>query len=157
MARSSAHISASATQIYPPPPTSSSNSPTHTSPVSQTTTANTSGYNLNTFSPTEQDSSIRKAYARRIRILDVTRLAITVLSIAAAAAVVGCEAHTLSVYNATNLDEAFFLPAIWPRDFDLRPTQGLVVGGAIALLMGLLYVLVGVLPVVGFPYLALKR
>jgi hypothetical protein len=83
-----------------------------------------------------------------MRILDVARLALMVLAIGAAAAVVGCEAHTLRLYKATRLDDGFFLPPLWPRDFDLRPTQGLMVGGAVAALAGLVYLLCGFVPVV---------
>lgn len=86
----------------------------------------------------------------RARILDLARLALTALGIGAAAAVVGCEAHGLSVYRSiARLDERFFLPSLWPANgFDLRPTLGLVVGGAVAAGTGLVYVLIGVVPVV---------
>lgn len=87
-----------------------------------------------------------------MRILDIARLSLTVLGIAAAAAVVGCHAHTLHVYNSTRLDDAFFLPPLWPGEFDLRPTVGLLVGGAVVVLAGLIYILLGIVPVVSGLY-----
>lgn len=148
MGHPDAHLSAfaSATQIYPsnsPSGSAGSGSPPHSS---HTTTH--SDFQLNPISANDEHEANEASAARRIRILDVARLALTLLTIAAAAAVVGCEAHTLSVYNATQLDDGFFLPPLWPSDFDLRPSQGLLVGGAVAALTGLVYVGLGVGPVV---------
>lgn len=138
-----AHLSASASQIYPPPPQSKKSH-------SKSSSAHSS-FHLNPISPTSDElHEPDAASSRRIRILDVARLGLTVLSIAIAATVVGCHAHTLNVYNITRLDDGFWLPPMWPREFDLRPTQGMVVGGAVAALVGLVYVLVGVVPVVSF-------
>lgn len=84
---------------------------------------------------------------QRMRILDIGRLGVTVLSVGAAVAVVGCEAHSWSAYKATKLDEEFPLPALWPRGLDLRPMQGVLVGGAVVALVGLVYLLCGIVPV----------
>ncbi len=137
------HLSASASQIYPsaspPPPPRHSASTAH---------SHSDTFQLNPVSPSSNEDESGHATARRIRVLNFGRLALTVLSIAVAAAVVGCEAHGLNVYNLTRLNDGFFLPPLWPRGLDLRPTQGMVVGGAVAALAGLVYVLVGVVPVV---------
>jgi hypothetical protein len=151
MGRDSAHLSASATQIYPSSSHSHShsNSPSHPpslSPPRSSAAHSRSELQLNPVSPSSSGHSSKQP--RWIRALDVARLALTVLIIGAAAAAVGCEAHALSVYNASRLYDGWALPGLWPLDFDLRPTQGMIVGGAIVLLMGLTYVGLGVVPLV---------
>jgi hypothetical protein len=136
MGRKDDHLSASATQIYPPQASpAQSSSETH------------SDLHLNPAFENDHEVDYDGS-TRRVRSLDLARLVLMVLSIAIAAAAVGCEAHTLNVYNTTRLDAEFFLPPLWPKNFDLRPTQGMVVGGAVAALVGLVYVLVGVVPLV---------
>lgn len=144
------HLSASATQIYPPSSSQSHSPSVSVSPPRSSHTTDPEGLHPEPLSTSDEHdrSNYDDTRARRIRILDVARLALTVFGVAAAAAVVGCEAHTLSVYNFTRLDEEFFLPPLWPAGLDLRPSHGMVVGGSMAVLMGLVYVLVGVVPVV---------
>jgi hypothetical protein len=151
MGRDSAHLSASATQIYPSSSHSHSHSnspspPRSLSPPRSSAAHSHSEFQLNPVSPSSSGHSSKQP--RWIRVLNVARLALTVLIIGAAAAVVGCEAHALSVYNASRLYDGWALPGLWPLDFDLRPTQGMVVGGTIVLLMGLTYVGLGVVPLV---------
>ena len=140
MGRADAHISASATQIYPCP----SESPPHSSHTTH------SDQLRPVAAGSEHEFEDNGDSVRRIRFLDISRLALTVLGIGAVIVVVGCEAHSLSVYKSTRLDNGFFLPTLWPENLDLRPTQGIIVGGAVAALMGLVYVVIGVVPVVSY-------
>lgn len=126
----------SATQIYP------SQSPPHTS-------SSHSSFPLDPSSPS-QELETNTAAIQRIRILDLSRLTLTVLIIATGAAVVGCEARALHAYKTTTqLDKDFSLPPLWPaQGFDLRPTQAMVGAGAVAAGSGLVYLLTGGAPVV---------
>jgi hypothetical protein len=90
--------------------------------------------------------------SRAIRLLNIAQLVLTLLAVAAAAAVIGCEAHALSVYKSTRLNEGFlgYLPPLWPvgADLDVRVTEVVVVCGCVVVLVGILGVVVGVVPLV---------
>lgn len=83
-----------------------------------------------------------------MRIFDLVRLALTVLIVGAGAAVVGCAAHALSVYDGTRLGDDWAIPALWPATLDARGTVGMVVGGAVVVAVGLGCLVLGVVPVV---------
>jgi len=67
---------------------------------------------------------------RTARSVESVRLGLTALALLAGISIVGTSADTLSVYNTTTLSGDYFL-AIWPTEFDLRPTIALVTCGAI--------------------------
>jgi len=67
---------------------------------------------------------------RTARLVESVRLGLAALALLAGISIVGTSADTLAVYNTTTLDENYFL-AIWPNEFDLRPTVALVTCGAI--------------------------
>jgi len=78
------------------------------------------------------DAGHQKA-VRTSRAIESTRLGLTVLALLSAITIVGTSADTLAVYNKTHLGEEFFL-ALWPSDFDIRPTTALVICGSIIIL-----------------------
>ncbi|OWO98731.1 hypothetical protein B2J93_8483 [Marssonina coronariae] len=67
------------------------------------------------------------------RLVESAGLGLTVLALASAVVIVGTAGDSLGVYHQTTLGPEFPL-ALWPRDFDLRPTVALVTGGTITLL-----------------------
>jgi hypothetical protein len=76
----------------------------------------------------EQQKSIKM-----IRIVESARLGLTVLALLSAIVIVGTSAETLGVYNRTHLGQDFFL-ALWPTNFDVRPTIALITCGVIIVL-----------------------
>ena len=78
------------------------------------------------------DAGHQKA-VRRSRAIESTRLGLTVLALLSAITILATSADTLAVYNQTHLSEEFFL-ALWPSDFDIRPTTALVICGSIVIL-----------------------
>jgi hypothetical protein len=67
---------------------------------------------------------------KMVRIVESARLGLAVLALLSAVVIVGTSAETLSVYNKTHLSQDFFL-ALWPTNFDTRPTVALVTCGVI--------------------------
>lgn len=141
------HTHHHSTEIHP----STSTSPSYTHSHTHSTSTHASTISPSPHSPT-LPTTTTSPHSRWPKILTTTRLLLTTLSIGAAAAVVACQAHALDFYNDTNLDEGFFLPPLWPvgkgLGLDLRSTQGMVVGGAVALLADVVYIGVGVVGVV---------
>ncbi|KAL7947371.1 hypothetical protein V8C42DRAFT_343320 [Trichoderma barbatum] len=80
-----------------------------------------------------QDLQLQAQLQAKHRLLSVvhsSRLALTVLALAAGITILGVSANGLVVYHETYLPEDFFLP-LWPSEFDLRPTAALVAGGVV--------------------------
>ncbi|KAF7560026.1 hypothetical protein G7046_g4137 [Stylonectria norvegica] len=77
----------------------------------------------------EDDAHDRRLQSRfrLLHMLDNGRLALTVLALVAAITILGVSADSIAVYNATHVPDDFFL-ALWPANFNLRPTVALVVG-----------------------------
>jgi len=71
----------------------------------------------------------QQKHTKTLRLVESVRLGLTVLSLLSALVIVGTSAETLGVYNRTHLGDDFFL-ALWPTDFDIRPTVALVTCGA---------------------------
>ena len=88
--------------------------------------------------------------------ITVGRIAISTLLVAAGAAIVGCEGHALHTYNATNLNDQWFLP-LWPQHFDLRPTVTILAAGAIILGLNLVYLVSACIPYVSPPLHSYQR
>jgi hypothetical protein len=93
---------------------------------------------------TKYESSTR---LRLLRLIHSGRIVLSVVLVAAAAAIVGCEADAIRTYNSTNLSSQWFLP-LWPQNLDLRPSIGIIVGGALIILTSSLYLLCAILPAV---------
>ncbi|KAJ2896611.1 hypothetical protein MKZ38_005401 [Zalerion maritima] len=74
--------------------------------------------------------------ARKLNLVESIRVGLTVVALCCGIIVLGVSAHTLSVYNWTNLPTDFLLP-IWPENFDARPTVALVVGSTIIVVSNL--------------------
>ena len=66
--------------------------------------------------------------------LDNARIAVTSLALVAAIVILGVSAHSLAVYEQTHLPSDFLLP-LWPKEFDIRPTNALIAGGVIVLVV----------------------
>lgn len=77
----------------------------------------------------ERHSQLRSKH-RLISIVHSSRLALTVLALAAGITVLGVSANGLLVYHETYLPAEFYL-SLWPVQFDLRPTAALIAGGVI--------------------------
>jgi hypothetical protein len=88
--------------------------------------------------------SLERKHPRIVRwsriALCVSRIAVSILLVAAGAAIVGCEGHALQNFNATNLGAQFFLP-LWPQDLDLTPTITILVVGGVILTFNLIYLI----------------
>jgi len=90
------------------------------------------------------DAGHQKA-VRTSRAIESTRLGLTVLALLSAITILGTSADTLAVYNQTHLSEEFFL-ALWPSDFDIRPTTALVICGTIVILSSIVSLAVSRVP-----------
>ncbi|PBP25237.1 hypothetical protein BUE80_DR003710 [Diplocarpon rosae] len=84
------------------------------------------------------------------RLVESVGLGLTVLVLASSIVIVATAGDTLAVYNQTTLGPEFPL-ALWPRDFDLRPTVALVTCGAIMTLCSVACLLATQVPVVFSP------
>lgn len=65
-----------------------------------------------------------------LRAVDTIRVGLTVLALAAGAAVLGLGADTLAVYKATSLPGDYLLH-LWPEEFDIRPATSLIACGVL--------------------------
>jgi hypothetical protein len=68
--------------------------------------------------------------ARLFRLLETTRLALTLLSLAFGIVILGVSADALMVYQGTYLPEEFNLP-LWPEAFNVNPTKAMVAAGTV--------------------------
>ncbi|KAI0437104.1 hypothetical protein F4803DRAFT_174180 [Xylaria telfairii] len=71
-----------------------------------------------------------------IRLLDSVRVGLTGLALLSGITILGTAANATMVYNNTHVSKGFNL-ALWPDEFDLRPTVALVVGSSIVILANL--------------------
>ncbi|KAI0432205.1 hypothetical protein F5Y09DRAFT_160991 [Xylaria sp. FL1042] len=71
-----------------------------------------------------------------IHFLNGVRVGLTVLALVSGITILGTSANALMVYNNTHVASAFNL-ALWPDEFDLRPTVALVVGSSVIILANL--------------------
>ncbi|KAH8161881.1 hypothetical protein CIB48_g6374 [Xylaria polymorpha] len=71
-----------------------------------------------------------------IRFLDSVRVGLTGLALLSGITILGTAANAILVYNNTHVSKGFNL-ALWPDEFDLRPTVALVVGSSIVILANL--------------------
>jgi hypothetical protein len=97
------------------------------------------------------DAGHQKA-VRTSRAIESTRLGLTVLALLSAIIILATSADTLAVYNQTHLSEEFFL-ALWPSDFDIRPTTALVICGAIVILSSVASLAVSRVPSVSLTHI----
>lgn len=67
---------------------------------------------------------------RLLSIVHSSRIALTILALAAGITILGVSANGLLVYHETYLPAEFYL-SLWPAQFDLRPTAALIAGGVI--------------------------
>ncbi|KAI0118619.1 hypothetical protein GGR51DRAFT_554306 [Nemania sp. FL0031] len=64
-----------------------------------------------------------------IRFLNGVRVGLTSLALLSGITILGTSANSLMVYNNTHVSSEFYL-ALWPEEFDIRPTVALVVGSS---------------------------
>jgi len=81
------------------------------------------------------------------RIVESVGLGLTVLALLSSITIVGTAGDTLGVYNKTTLGSEFPL-ALWPREFDLRPTVALVTCGTIIMLSSIAFLIATKVPAV---------
>ncbi|OAQ98502.1 hypothetical protein LLEC1_01898 [Akanthomyces lecanii] len=89
-----------------------------------------------------------------LRAVDTLRVGLTVLALAAGAAVLGLGADTLAVYKATSLPGDYLLH-LWPEQFDIRPATSLIACGVLVLVANSLALAMSKVSFVGSRYLAL--
>ncbi|EHK47546.1 hypothetical protein TRIATDRAFT_157437 [Trichoderma atroviride IMI 206040] len=77
----------------------------------------------------ERQSQLQSKH-RLLGIVHNSRIALTVLALAAGITILGVSANGLLVYHETYLPAEFHL-SLWPAQFDLRPTAALIAGGVV--------------------------
>jgi hypothetical protein len=80
------------------------------------------------FEVDSQDQHLQSK-TRALRLVDSVRIGATALALLMGLTVLGVSANTLSVYDSTHVSSDFLL-ALWPDEFNIRPTVALVVGSA---------------------------
>ena len=100
-----------------------------------------SGSSSPSYASDEQESK----YLARSRSLHWVKLGLGLVILAAGTTVVGCQAHGLHYYNDTKGYEKWWL-ALWPENFDLRPTQALLSGGIVIMISTLAFLIVAAFP-----------
>lgn len=88
-------------------------------------------------------------FLKRNRVIHFTRLGLSFLIFGIAIAVVACEAPPLRHYKNTYQWASAGL-ALWPLNFDLRPTTAAVSCGCIITVLNLVYIAVALLPSVSY-------
>lgn len=88
-------------------------------------------------------------FLKRNRIIHFTRLGLSFLIFGIAIAVVACEAPPLRHYKNTSQWASAGL-ALWPLNFDLRPTTAAISCGCIITVLNLVYIAVALLPSVSY-------
>ncbi|KAL2074974.1 hypothetical protein VTL71DRAFT_8754 [Oculimacula yallundae] len=81
------------------------------------------------------------------RIVESVGLGLTVLALLSSITIVGTAGDTLGVYNKTTLGPEFPL-ALWPHEFDLRPTVALVACGSIIMLSSIAFLVASKVPAI---------
>lgn len=68
---------------------------------------------------------------------------LTILALGAAIATLGVSADSLAKYQNTQIPAEYYLPQLWPEEFDLRPTTTLVACSAIVIAFNSMSLLMG--------------
>jgi hypothetical protein len=84
-------------------------------------------------------------FLKRNRVIHFARLGLSFLTFGIAIAVVACEAPPLRHYNRTSQWANAGL-ALWPLNFDIRPTIAALVCGCIVTVLNLVYIAAALLP-----------
>ena len=84
-------------------------------------------------------------FLKRNRVIHFARLGLSFLIFGVAIAVVACEAPPLRHYKNTSQWASAGL-ALWPLNFDLRPTIAAISCGCIITILNLVYIAVALLP-----------
>lgn len=84
-------------------------------------------------------------FLKRNRVVHFARLGLSFLTFGVAIAVVACEAPPLRNYKRTSQWANAGL-ALWPLNFDLRPTIAALVCGCIITILNLVYIAAALLP-----------
>ncbi|KAJ5312008.1 hypothetical protein PENANT_c022G04479 [Penicillium antarcticum] len=91
-------------------------------------------------------------FLKRNRVIHFVRLGLSFLTFGVAIAVVACEAPPLRHYNRTSQWASAGL-ALWPLNFDIRPSIAALVCGSIVTVLNLVYITAALLP---SPYSRIK-
>ncbi|KAI5459991.1 hypothetical protein BGZ63DRAFT_262702 [Mariannaea sp. PMI_226] len=81
----------------------------------------------------DSDDLRQESKIRIYRLVESARIGLTALALAAGVTVLGVAANSVSIYNATNVTDAYLLP-LWPVNMDLRPTVVFIVTSTIIIL-----------------------
>jgi len=88
-------------------------------------------------------------YYCHLALLRSIRIGLSVLTLAATIAILGTSGSALNTYERTYLSEEWLLP-LWPIEFDIRPTKGLLGSAAVIAFFSLLVIGVSVMPMVSY-------
>lgn len=91
-------------------------------------------------------------FLKRSRAIHWARLGLSFFILIVAVAVIACEAVPFQHYKSTAQWANAGL-ALWPLNFDLRPTIAALSCGSVIAVLNLVYVITALLPSVGFPNL----
>ncbi|KAJ5131400.1 uncharacterized protein N7515_007439 [Penicillium bovifimosum] len=91
-------------------------------------------------------------FLKRNRVIHFIRLGLSFLTFGVAIAVVTCETPPLQHYKSTSQWASAGL-ALWPLNFDLRPTIAAIACGCIVAVLNLVYIAAALLP---YPYPRIK-
>jgi hypothetical protein len=84
-------------------------------------------------------------FLKRNRVIHFARLGLSFLSLGIAIAVVACEAQPLRHYKNTSQWATAGL-ALWPMNFDIRPTVAEIACGCIIAVLNLIYIAAALMP-----------
>ncbi|KAK4456080.1 hypothetical protein QBC34DRAFT_388873 [Podospora aff. communis PSN243] len=97
--------------------------------------------------------------ARSLRMVDNARVGVTALALLMSITILGVSGNTLAVYDHTRLPGDFnslFSLALWPADFNIRPTVALVVGSSIIMVTNIAALCFSKVPSVSLPLYSLQ-
>ena len=90
-------------------------------------------------------SAQEEAYLKHASRMRIARLVLSVLTIGAAVAALGCTGDVLKHYNDTRLGKDWHLP-LWPINIDLKPSLGILIPAAIVTFCNVFYIVAAVIP-----------
>lgn len=89
-------------------------------------------------------------FLKRSHHLRWAQLALSVVCFSSALAIIGCQAVPFQHYQSTSGYEEAGL-ALWPLNFDLRPTIAILSSGCIIAMLDLIYIVAVLIPSVSRP------
>lgn len=108
----------------------------------------------------EVDSSVEdlvlQSKSRGLKMADAARSGLTVFTLLCAITVLGVSGDALGTYNSTYTSADWLLP-LWPDEFDVSPTQAILGGSLVVVVVSIVSLVFSKVPSVGFCLLAVAR